>query len=206
MSSDEENNPHKGNGWKLQLLQLPRWVVACMSSNSNRKLKGWKKAPKAERWEFLSFTNGIKKESHWRRQEEGGKKLWDSSFKVTNKYTSLVLSQVKKLWEQGVNMPSVVATLQEVEAGISVVQDCPQLQHQVWGQSCLRPIWKLKKKKKSKKCIRILKLAAHEPQFSMIYRFCKYTYIHMVITYYFLVPTKENSHILRTLNHNTVIN
>lgn len=151
MSSDEENNPHKGNGWKLQLLQLPRWVVACMSSNSNRKLKGWKKAPKAERWEFLSFTNGIKKESHWRRQEEGEKNFGTQASRWLTNIQVWYSAKLRKFGNQGVNMPSVVATLQEAEAGISVVQGCPQLQHQVWGQSCLRPIWKFKKKKKIKK-------------------------------------------------------
>lgn len=164
-----------------------------------------KESTKSRKVRVFFFCKWHKKGKPLKEKRGRGKKLWDSSFKVTNKYTSLILSQVKKIWEQNLaNMSSVVATLQKVEAGISLVQGYSQLQHQVWGQSWLRPFWKLKKKNQ-KTCIRTLKLASHELQFPMSYRLCKYTYIHVVITSYFLVPTKENSHILQTLNHNTII-
>lgn len=147
MSSDEENSPHRDNGWKLQLLQLPRWVVACMSSNSNRKLKGWKKAPKAERWEFFVFCKWHKKGKPLKETRGGEKNFGTQASRWLTNIQIWYSAKLGKFGNQGVNMPSVMATLQEAEAGISVVQGCPQLQHQVWGQSWLRPIWKFKKKK-----------------------------------------------------------
>lgn len=106
-----------------------------------------KESTKSRKVRVFFFCKWHKKGKPLKEKRGRGKKLWDSSFKVTNKYTSLILSQVKKIWEQNLaNMSSVVATLQKVEAGISLVQGYSQLQHQVWGQSWLRPFWKLKKK------------------------------------------------------------